>query len=370
VAEHPRGGGRHTRKRPEGSDFNEAFNEWESDMMATWKKLMVVAALLVAAAQTASAQTAAAAAAFVPRPGMLLGTTGACHNLNPGGGCTETSTLVQLNPATGALIRTIGPVGYTVNGMVWDPRTRKLYASTSIGDASFHGLITINPATGKGTPVNPAATNFGLAGDPSPIHSITVDFLGNMVAWYDEKPAPGVTDTFVRINKATGIATEFPSTGIDTNQNGLAFQLIGPFSVLWNIDSPKTDPVSGVTSQNAYVLNASSGKTIVIRPLTLATTPLAPPPVGDPTCTDVTLNPANFCDLPTCKVPAFFCDGHTVAAALGDFNPRDLHYYGLDFPGGRNVPQVGYVRVEPILGRVTAIGPALDNLHVLAFIKN
>jgi hypothetical protein len=294
-------------------------------MKATCKNLIALAAMLVTA-PLASAQSAPAAAAL--RQPILLGTTGACHNLFPGGPCTQTSTLVQVDPQTGALIREIGPVGYTVNGLVWDARSRKLYASTSIGDVTFHGLITIDPFTGQGAPVNPAAVNFGLAGDPSPIHSITIDFLGNMVAWYDEPPGPGVTDTFVRLNKRTGVAVEFPDTGIDTNQNGLAFQTFGFISILWNIDSPKADPVTGVVAQKAYVINPFTGKPILSRSIS--------PPLN---------------------------------AALGDFNPRTHVYYGLDFPPGRNNPNVNLVVVDPIRGTASMIGPTVPELHVLAFVR-
>ena len=45
------------------------------------------------------------------------------------------STLVKLDPDTGALIQTIGSVGYTVNGLEW--ANGKLYASTSYNDANF-----------------------------------------------------------------------------------------------------------------------------------------------------------------------------------------------------------------------------------------
>ncbi len=82
----------------------------------------------------------------------MLGTTGSCKNVHPGGPCTETSTLVQIDPSNGALVRVIGPVGFTGNGLAWDPATDKLYATTAIGDVVFHGLITIDPNTGQGTP--------------------------------------------------------------------------------------------------------------------------------------------------------------------------------------------------------------------------
>jgi hypothetical protein len=48
---------------------------------------------------------------------ILYGTTGACNNLTQGGPCTQTSTLVQVDPTTGALIKTIGPVGYAISGL-------------------------------------------------------------------------------------------------------------------------------------------------------------------------------------------------------------------------------------------------------------
>ena len=121
-------------------------------------------------------------------------------------------------------MRVIGPVGFTVNGMAWDRKNQTLYASTAIGDVNFHGLIRINPLTGAGKPVDRTVDNFGLTGAASPIHSISIDGNGRIVGWYDEFPVgPGVSDTFVKIDKTTGIATEFPGTGIDTAGNGLSF---------------------------------------------------------------------------------------------------------------------------------------------------
>jgi hypothetical protein len=188
---------------------------------------------------------------------------------------------------------------------------------------AFHGLITIDPVTGKGTPVNPAVVNFGLAGADSPIHSINIDFFGNMVAWYDET---GATDTFVHLDQRTGIATEFPNTGLDTFQNGLAFQTLGPINVLWNIDGPHKQ-VDGTVTQNAYLLDQRDGKPILARPL-------SPP----------------------------------TMAGLGDFHPFNLLYYGLQFvafdPTGATTINV----VDVLRGTVTRLGPTVPGLHVLAFI--
>lgn len=74
-------------------------------MKALLRSLTVAVAILASAGQQASAKD---------KPDdspVLLGTTGACNNVKKGGPCTRTSTLVQLDPGTGALIRTIGPVG-------------------------------------------------------------------------------------------------------------------------------------------------------------------------------------------------------------------------------------------------------------------
>jgi hypothetical protein len=322
-------------------------------MKRAWKWMVVIAAMLAATIQPATAQSAPVRPQPFP-PGTLLGTIGACNNLQPGGPCTQTSTLVQLDLRTGALIRTIGPVGFTVNGLAWDRTTRKLYASTAIGDVVFHGLITIDPATGAGTPVGPKVHNFGLPGADSPIHSITIDpILGTMQAWYDEfadplapPGTPPPTDTFVWINKLTGVAKEFTNSGIDTHANGLAWQLlptkIGRVTVmiprLWNIDSPARDPVTGALTQTAYEINPLPFDTLFGKPVKRV---------------------LSFNDL-----------SPTLQAALGDFNPADHLYYGLSFQAFNPGAPTFIVQVDPQLGDVTQLAQTVDGLHVITFIKN
>jgi hypothetical protein len=270
------------------------------------------------------------ASAQTPPPGapILLGTTGACNNARQGGVCTETSTLVQIDPTTGVLVTVIGPVGFTVNGLAWDSSTDTLYATTAVGDTRFHGLITIDPATGAGTPVNAGVVNYGLSPDPrfvgSPIHSLTIDSNGHLAAWYDEFPPPvGVTDTFITIDKSTGIATEFENTGLDTNQNGLAF---AKHDLLWNIDAPKT-AVDGSVTQTAYLLDPANGRMLDARDV-------SPP----------------------------------IAAALGDFDPVGNKYYGLNFVVFS--PQTALIVIDLKKGTVTAVGQTVDDLHTLAFMKD
>ena len=307
-------------------------------MRAFTKSSIRAVVVLAALVQQASAQTA------VAHPAILYGTTGACNNVQPGGPCTQTSTLVQIDLQTGALLKTIGPVGFTVNGLAWDRTTRKLYATTAIGDVTFHGLITIDPATGAGTPVNPSIHNFGLAGPDSPIHSIAIHpFFGTMQGWYDEfAPPAGVTDTFVTINKHTGVAKEFTNSGIDTHANGLAWQLlptkIGPFTVpiphLWNIDSPVRHP-DGTLTQTAWEINPLPFETLFGKPVprVLSSNDLSP----------------------------------TIQAALGDFNPVDHLYYGLSFVSFNPAAPTFIVQVDPQLGNVTQMAQTVDGLHVITF---
>jgi hypothetical protein len=294
------------------------------------KTTLLRSAILIALLTAAVLAIVPLASAQDPPPGqpVLLGTTGACNNVTQGGPCTQTSTLVEVDPRTGALVRTIGPVGFSVNGLAWDATTNKLYATTALGDTSFHGLITIDPNTGQGTPVNASVVNFGLEVTPgtagSPVHSVTIDSNGNMVAWYDEFPPPaGVTDTFVTINKTTGIGIEFDNTGINTGQNGLAF---AKHDLLWNVDSPKV--VGGVVTQTAYLLDPTNGQPIDARDV-------SPP----------------------------------TAAALGDFDPVGNQYYGLKFTAFSTNPTF-LVVIDLRKGTVTTLGQTVDDLHVIAFVKH
>jgi hypothetical protein len=139
---------------------------------------------------------------------MLIGTTGTGSTI---------STLVEIDPATGNLIRTIGSVGYTVNGLVYDHTTGKLFAGTSVGDPSFNGLIEINLTTGAGTPIGASAWGLSFGA----VTNITVDSAGQMYGWWEGE------DSLVSIDKTTGIATLVGLSGIGTARNGLDFDNSG-----------------------------------------------------------------------------------------------------------------------------------------------
>lgn len=72
-----------------------------------------------------------------------------------GDGSFPQSTLVVIDQNTGAVERTIGPVGYIIIGLAFDPTTGNLYATSSINDLNFTGLFIIDTTTGAGTPIRP-----------------------------------------------------------------------------------------------------------------------------------------------------------------------------------------------------------------------
>ena len=157
-------------------------------------------------ALTAIVLLLAAVAAPAPAQVRLFGTTGY------GGG--SSSTLVELDPATGALVATIGPVGYLVNGLDYDPTSGVLYGGTSYNESNFNGLIQISMTTGAGTPVG---ANYWGRGDRLAITNITVNSAGAMYGWSEW------CDCLVSIDKATGVATDVGGSGVSTYEYGLSF---------------------------------------------------------------------------------------------------------------------------------------------------
>ncbi len=157
-----------------------------------------------------------------PRPVQLFGTT------------FGASQLVELDPATGALLQTIGPVGYRVNGLEYDHVTAKLFATTSSGDANFpDGLIEIDLATGAGTPIG--------AGAGMLVNNPTVNSAGDLYAWTEN------SDDLVRLDKTTGVATVVGDSLLDSWEHGLAFAPDGRlFFVNGDGEIFTIDPATGV----------------------------------------------------------------------------------------------------------------------------
>ena len=266
-------------------------------MIMLWKKSVLYVALAVAL--LVGVHNAAAAP-------MLLGTT------HGGGWSSENfSELVEIDAATGALVRTIGPVGYRVNGLAWDATTGKLYGGTSYGDPNYNGLIEINMTTGAGTPIG--AAGWGTAGG-NPVTNITLNSIGQMYGWTEN------SDDLVSIDTTTGIATVVGESGIGTWENGLAFD----------------------SSDTLYMFNGGTD-VYTINPLTGVATY-----IGGVTGFDQTY-------------------GHL--AHHGVFNPGTSDYYGLSTTPayGTSYDQAIYVVDAPSLA-ITSTLPTLQNLHTLAFV--
>ena len=125
---------------------------------------------------------------------------------------TTTSNLYILNPATGAVVSTVGPIGFAVTGLAVNPLTGVLYGSTSNNSANSPGsLITINKATGQGTLVG----SFGSSGQTMADITFTSD--GTLYGWLEAG-----TDDLHTINLATGAATDVGNAGLSTFGSGLA----------------------------------------------------------------------------------------------------------------------------------------------------
>lgn len=109
-------------------------------------------------------------------------------------GNLTTSDLYVLDPATG-ILTSIGPLGFAVTGMAWDPTTLTMYGVTSGNSgANPRSLITIDLITGVGTLVGA----FGF-----PLGDISCDGGGNLFGWR----VSGTPHGLYSINKSTGVAT-------------------------------------------------------------------------------------------------------------------------------------------------------------------
>ena len=127
-----------------------------------------------------------------------------------GGGGNAATRLYTLNPATGAIVTNIGPIGFAVTGLAIQPGTGKLYGSTG-GNApvSPNSIITINKKGGAGTLL-------GATGLTSPVADLTFTSDGKLYGWSE------ATDDLVTINLTTGVATVVADSTLSTSGSGLA----------------------------------------------------------------------------------------------------------------------------------------------------
>lgn len=125
------------------------------------------------------------------------------------------SQLVELDVETGALVKTIGPVGYKINGLEWDAQRQRLLGTVSTGDTNFpNGLVEIDTSTGAGTPIG---TGFGMTTVMNPAFAPN----GTLYAWCEEGDDP------VTIDPVTGVATALGESDLDTWEHSVAFDDAG-----------------------------------------------------------------------------------------------------------------------------------------------
>jgi Ca2+-binding RTX toxin-like protein len=208
--------------------------------MSYVRRLLIVSSVVVSSllgVATASAQT----------PELLYGADGAQGNL---------SNLYVINPATGAVSQTIGPIGFAVTGLAIDPATGALYGATSrstSGGASNPGhIITINKTTGAGTLVGDEDTSPADQGAAD----ITFTPDGTLYGWLEAS-----ADDLATINKTTGAATIVGNAGLSTAGSGLAADSSGTLYFAGDEDSGPLRTINRTTGAPTTVatMNGTTG---------------------------------------------------------------------------------------------------------------
>jgi Ca2+-binding RTX toxin-like protein len=124
----------------------------------------------------------------------------------------QTSNLYELDPESGGIVRTIGPIGLSVTGLAIDPKTHELYGVTGAEDVDTPSyLIKVDKATG-------AATSIGdeLDGTSSGAADITFTSDRTLFGWSED------SDDLVTINLSTGAATVVGESGQGTAGSGIS----------------------------------------------------------------------------------------------------------------------------------------------------
>ncbi len=220
-----------------------------------------------------------------------------------------TSNLLIINPANGALVSTVGPIGYAVSGLAVHPATGVLYCSTSNQSAASPGsLITINKTTGAGTLVG----SFGFSGQTMADITFTSD--GTLYGWLEPS-----TDELHTINIATGAATSVGSNALSTYGAGLGANAADVLYFSGNGNRAELRTISRTTGAPTTVATLSGGSS----------------PNGAP-------------------VAAIkFSPGGVMYAVIIDFNlaarPTQL------------------VTINPATGVITDLGPSVNQLDAITF---
>ncbi|MES9904705.1 MAG: pre-peptidase C-terminal domain-containing protein, partial [Sedimenticola sp.] len=145
------------------------------------------------------------------------------------------STLVEIDPDSGEIVRTIGDVGYTINGLEYVAATQTLYGTVSNHDANTpNHLVEIDLETGAGTPI-------GTGAGVGTINNLTSDSAGQLFAWAKN------SSSLVLLDPVDGSGSLIGGSGINSGRYSLAFDNDNNlFFVDGNVYG--IDPVTGQTN--------------------------------------------------------------------------------------------------------------------------
>jgi len=150
---------------------------------------------------------AAALASVLLRGSMLVSNVDAATLYAADGAQGNLSNLYTLDPATGVVSTTIGPIGFAITGLAIDPGTGLLYGTTSSQDptatAAHDGfLILINKLTGPESWSGRVRTGSSTSSGSVSMADLTFDPAGSLYGWCD------CTDDLYLIDKVTGTGVE------------------------------------------------------------------------------------------------------------------------------------------------------------------
>lgn len=217
------------------------------------------------------------------------------------------SNLYIIDGATGAVVESIGPIGFSVTGLALDPISGTLYGATGGAGANPGTLLTIDPSTGAGTVVG----NFGTG---APMADLAFDPSGNLYGWSQ------LDSDLYRIDKSTGNATSVGDSGLFTLNSGLAIDAAGTV-YFGGFDANLIPNLLGLA---------------VIDPSTGAATTLVPYVPSLPVGLGLTFDDAGV-------------------------------LYGLHKVDNLQIPRE-LVIIDPATGAITVIGPTVNRLDAIEFI--
>lgn len=220
------------------------------------------------------------------------------------GSSFSSSTLVELDPATGSVINTVGDAGYLINGLAWDAEAGVMYATTSANDSTApNRLATINLETAAVTIISASDVATDLGDNAVPL--LAIDSGGNLFGWLEAS-----SDDLLLWNKADGTAAIVGDAGLSTATHSLSFNAADEL-LLINFDG------------NVYEIDTSTGGSTSVGSI-------------------------------------------SGIAHHGNFRPSNDLFYGIDDSYGNNPRNIVVLDMSTL--NVVDTLPTADDLHVIEFV--